>query len=88
MISFQFINKYVCQNKVQPSKYLIMLNLYKFVKLKVISILIERNVISEAPLAATGSLYFRQQMATVSRMRYSASKHVNDVISVQHLFIF
>ena len=31
----------------------------------VISILIERNI-SDAPFTATGSLYFRQQMATVS----------------------
>ena len=51
-----------------------MFNLYKFVRLMVISILIERNIISDALFAATGSLYFRQQMATVSRMQYSASK--------------
>ena len=42
-----------------------------------ISILIERNI-SDAPFAAAGSLYFHQQMATVS-----ASKQCD---SVQHLF--
>ena len=51
-------------NKVQPSEHLIKFNLYKFVRLMVI--LIERNIISDAAFAATGSLYFRQQMATVS----------------------
>ena len=56
-----------------------MFNLHKFVRLLVISILIERNT-SDGPIAATGSLYFRQQMATVS-----ASKH-DDFGSVQHLF--
>ena len=54
-----------------------MFNLHKFVRLRLISILIERNI-SDAPFAATGSLYFRQQMATVS-----ASKQRD---SVQHLF--
>ena len=33
----------------------------------VISILIERNI-SDEPFAATGSLYFHQQMAAVSRI--------------------
>ena len=42
-----------------------MFNLYKFVRLTVISILIERNI-SDVPFAATGSLNFRQLMATVS----------------------
>ena len=32
----------------------------------VISILIERNIIFDESSAATGSLYFRQQMAIVS----------------------
>ena len=67
MISLQLINKYVCEIKVQSSEHLITFNLYKFVRLMVISILIERNI-SDEPFAATGSLYFCQQMATVLRI--------------------
>ena len=77
MISLQFINKYVYLNKVQPSEHLITFNLYKFVRLMVISILIERNISDEPSLLLAVYIF-------ADRWRqYRASTQHN---FVQHLF--